>query len=319
MDQEQAVVEKRMKYAVIGTGAIGGFYGGLLANNGMDVHFLLNSDYQHVKEQGLRVDSIKGNFKLAVNAYGKPEDMPLCDVAIVALKTTNNHLLKELLSKVVKADGIIVVMQNGFGVEQVAADILPQATIIGGLCFIGSTKVGPGHINHSGFGMVNLGHYLADGSAAGITPELKLVAKDFLACGIDAKAIENLSYLRWQKLVWNVPFNGLSVVLNADTTKLLSQPASRELVKSIMLEVMAAANACGQPLSESLAQAMIDNTEVNMQHYSPSMKVDFEHKRPLEIEAIYQAMIDHAAQSGVDMKLARMLAQQLRFLSFDEQ
>lgn len=308
-----------MKYAVIGTGAIGGFYGGMLANNGMDVHFLLNSDYLHVKEQGLRVDSIKGNFKLNVNAYAKPEDMPLCDVAIVALKTTNNHLLKELLPKVVKADGMVVILQNGFGVERVAADILPQATIIGGLCFIGSTKIGPGHIDHSGFGLVNLGHYLADGSSGGITPELKLVADDFLACGIDAKAIENLSYLRWQKLVWNVAFNGLSVVLNADTTKLLSQPDSRELIKSIMLEVITAANACGQPLNESLAETMIGNTETNMQDYSPSMKVDYEYNRPLEIDAIYQSMIDHAAQFGVDMKLARMLTQQLRFLTRDDQ
>jgi 2-dehydropantoate 2-reductase len=307
-----------MKYAVIGTGAIGGFYGGMLANNGADIHFLLHSDYQHVKEQGLRIDSIKGNFNLAVNAYAKPEDMPLCDVAIVALKTTSNHLLEVLLPQVLKPDGIVVVMQNGFGVEQVAADILPKATIIGGLCFIGSTKIGPGHIKHSDFGMVNLGHYMPDGSAGGITPELSLVTKDFVACGIDAKPVENLSYLRWQKLVWNVPFNGLSVVLNSNTTKLLSQGDCRELIKSIMLEVIAAANACGQSLSTSIAEAMLVNTETNMQDYAPSMKVDYELNRPLEINAIYQSMIEHAAQSGVDMKLARMLAQQLRFLTRDD-
>lgn len=308
-----------MKYAVIGTGAIGGFYGGMLANNATDVHFLLHTDYQHVKERGLRIDSIKGNFNLAVNAYAKPEDMPLCDVAIVALKTTNNHLLKDLLPQVVKPDGMVVVMQNGFGVEQVAADILPQATIIGGLCFIGSTKVGPGHIKHSDFGMVNLGHYLPDGSAAGITPELQLITDDFLACGIDAKPVENLSYLRWQKLVWNVPFNGLSVVLNSNTNKLLRHDDTRELIKSIMLEVIAAANACGQSLNTSIAEAMLVNTETNMQDYAPSMKVDFEHNRPLEINAIYHSMIGRAAQSGLDMKLARMLAQQLRFLTHDHQ
>jgi 2-dehydropantoate 2-reductase len=307
-----------MKYAVIGTGAIGGYYGGLLAHNGMDVHFLLHSDYQHVKEQGLQIDSINGNFKVTVNAYAKPEDMPLCDVAIVALKTTSNHLLEVLLPQVVKPDGIVVVMQNGFGVEQVAADILPQASIIGGLCFIGSTKIGPGYIKHSDFGMVNLGHYMPDGSAVGMTPELRLVTEDFLACDIDAKPVENLSYLRWQKLVWNVPFNGLSVVLNSNTTKLLSQGDCRELIKSIMLEVITAANACGQSLSPSLAESMLVNTETNMQDYAPSMKVDYEHNRPLEINAIYQSMIDRATQSGVDMKLARMLAQQLRFLTRDD-
>ena len=303
-----------MKYAVIGTGAIGGYYGGLLARNGMNVHFLLHSDHQHVKKQGLRIDSINGNFTIDVNAYAKPEDMPLCDVAIIALKTTNNHLLKVLLPQVVKHTGIVVIMQNGLAVEQVAADILPQATIIGGLCFIGSTKIGPGHIKHSDFGMVSLGHYMMDESAAGITPELELVTENFLACGIDVKPVENLSFLRWQKLVWNVPFNGLSVVLNSGTAELLRQHDSRALIKSIMLEVITAANACGQPLSASVAELMLVNTETNMQNYSPSMKVDYEHNRPLEIDAIYQSMIDRAALSGVEMNLARMLAQQLRFL-----
>jgi 2-dehydropantoate 2-reductase len=307
-----------MKYAVIGTGAIGGYYGGLLAQNGKDVHFLLHSDYQQVKKQGLQIDSIKGNFKVAVNAYAKPEDMPQCDVAIVALKTTNNHLLEVLLPQIVKPDGIVVMMQNGLGVEQLASGILPLATIIGGLCFIGSTKIGPGHIKHSDFGLVNLGHYMTDGSSAGITPELKLITDDFLASGIDAKPVENLSYIRWQKLVWNVPFNGLSVVLKSNTADLLSQGDSRELIKSIMLEVIVAANACGQSLNMSIAEAMLVNTETNMQDYAPSMKVDFENNRPLEIDAIYQSMIDCAARSGVDMKLAKMLAQQLRFLTSDD-
>jgi 2-dehydropantoate 2-reductase len=244
--------------------------------------------------------------------------LKICHCAIVALKTTNNHLLEVLLPQVVKHDGIVVIMQNGLAVEQVAADILPQASIIGGLCFIGSTKMGPGHIKHSDFGMVSLGHYIKDESAAGITPELGLVTEDFLACGIDVKPVENLCFLRWQKLVWNVPFNGLSVVLNSSTAELLRQQGSRELIKSIMLEVIAAANACGQPLSASVAELMLVNTETNMQDYAPSMKVDYEHNRPLEINAIYQSMIDRAARSGSDMKLARMLAQQLQFLSRDD-
>lgn len=300
---------------MIGTGAIGGYYGGLLAKHGADVHFLLHSDYDHVNKQGLQVNSINGDFKVAVNAYAKPEDMPQCDVAIVALKTTSNHLLETLLPQVVKSNGIVIMMQNGYGVEQFAADILPKATIIGGLCFIGSTKIGPGHITHSDFGMINLGHYLPDESPAGITPELKQITEDFVTCGIDAKATDNLSFLRWQKLVWNVPFNGLSVVLNSNTADLLSQHDTRELIQSIMLEVIAAANACGHSLSTSVAESMLLNTETKMQNYAPSMKVDYEHNRPLEIDAIYQSMIDRAARSGAEMKLAKMLAQQLRFVS----
>ena len=87
-----------MKYGVIGTGAIGGFYGGKLAKSGQEVHFLLHRDYNYVKSNGLQIDSCDGSFHLdAVNAYHRTADMPVCDVVLVCLKTINNGLLQELL------------------------------------------------------------------------------------------------------------------------------------------------------------------------------------------------------------------------------
>ena len=88
-----------MNYAIVGTGAIGGFYGARLSRVGKEVHFLLHSDYEYVAEHGLRVDSCDGDFLLDhVNAYASTESMPKVDVVIVALKTTRNHLLTTLLT-----------------------------------------------------------------------------------------------------------------------------------------------------------------------------------------------------------------------------
>ena len=85
---------KKLRYGVIGTGGIGGFYGGMLANAGLEVHFLFNSDFSHVRDHGLRVDSVFGDFHLqSVHAYDRTEDMPVCDVVLVGLKTTSNSLL----------------------------------------------------------------------------------------------------------------------------------------------------------------------------------------------------------------------------------
>ena len=87
-----------MKYAIIGTGAIGGYYGARLAQSGQEVHFLLHSDFDYVKEHGLQVDSCDGSFHLDhVNAYRSTSDMPAVDVVLVCLKTINNHLLDTLL------------------------------------------------------------------------------------------------------------------------------------------------------------------------------------------------------------------------------
>ena len=111
-----------MTYSVIGMGAIGGYYGGRLANAGLEVNFLLHSDYAYVVEHGLRVDSCDGDFFLPhINAYHTLADMPKTDVILVALKTVNNHLLPELLSPIIREDTVVVLIQNGIGVE---ADLL---------------------------------------------------------------------------------------------------------------------------------------------------------------------------------------------------
>src|SRR4028118_63778 len=101
-------------YAVLGTGALGGFYGARLQQIGSEVHFLLHSDYEQVSQHGLRIESPDGNFMLPqVYAYRDVAEMPRCDVVMVALKTTQNHLLSRLLPSVVKEDGAVLVLQNG--------------------------------------------------------------------------------------------------------------------------------------------------------------------------------------------------------------
>ena len=107
-----------MTYGIIGTGAIGGYYGGKLAHSGKDVHFLFHRDYEYVREHGLQIDSCDGSFHLDnVNAYHSTADMPKCDVVLVGLKTTNNHLLPELLAPLLHPQTIVVLIQNGIGVE----------------------------------------------------------------------------------------------------------------------------------------------------------------------------------------------------------
>ena len=126
-----------MKYAIIGTGAIGGYYGARLAQSGQEVHFLSHSDYQYVKEHGLQVDSCDGSFHLDhVSVYQYSKDMPTCDVVIVGLKTTNNHLLPELLPPILGEHTAVVLIQNGIGVEADVQQMFPDVQLIAGLAFI---------------------------------------------------------------------------------------------------------------------------------------------------------------------------------------
>ncbi|MBN1578504.1 MAG: putative 2-dehydropantoate 2-reductase [Chitinispirillaceae bacterium] len=313
MESTTKSAEKRT-YAVIGTGAIGGYYGALLARSECEVHFLLHRDYDHVREHGLKVDSVRGNFVLPhVNAHRSPETMPKCDVVLVALKTTQNALLPKVIPSLLKENGAVVIMQNGLGVEEEVGAYAGDHPVMGGLCFICSNKAGPGHIRHLDYGHVTLAEYSSDKSGAGITPRMEETARDFENAGITVHLAENLGIVRWKKLVWNIPYNGLSVVLKTTTDQLISLPSGRSMIIDLMKEVIAGAAACGYSIEEEIIPQMLDATE-SMIPYHPSMKIDFDEKRPMEIEAIYSNPLRAALNAGATLPRVSMMYDQLRFL-----
>jgi len=304
-----------LTYAILGTGALGGYYGACLQKSGLEVHYLLRSDLDHVQQHGLVIESPDGDFKLPrVKAYGHVQDMPRCDVVIVALKTTQNHLLAELLPPVVKDDGVVLVLQNGLGVEAEAAAIAGPERILGGLCFLCSNKVGPGHIRHLDYKKISMGEYSPVGQAVGLTDRLRRIAADFERAGIPIELAEDLVLARWKKLMWNIPFNGLSVVLNATTQEIMSNPDARALAESLMQEVMQGAAAQGRAIAPEFVQTMLDHT-AKMKPYRTSMKIDYDEKRPLEVEAMYGNPLRTAQAAGVTLPRIQLLYQQLRFLN----
>lgn len=301
-------------YAIIGTGALGGYYGGLLARAGIDVHFLLRSDYQHVRQHGLVIDAKDGNFTLPkVNAYHNPADIPHCDVVVLALKTTQNHLLPSLLPPVTGNNTTVLVLQNGLGVEDQAAAVVGPDRVVGGLCFLCSNKLSPGHIQHLDYGQITLADYNLDGTPAGVTNRIKTIAADLESASITVRLSRDLSKSRWKKLVWNIPFNGLSVVLDATTDQIMADPHAHALARSLMLETVQAADAAGHPIDHDIIQIMLDQT-ANMLPYRTSMKLDYDHHRPLETQAIVNAPLQAAKNAGLESPRIETLLAQLNFL-----
>ncbi|MEM6458477.1 MAG: putative 2-dehydropantoate 2-reductase [Planctomycetota bacterium] len=289
-------------YAVLGTGALGGYYGGLLARAGFETHFLLRSDFEHVRDHGLRVDSKDGDFHVPpdrLHAHGDPADLPAVDVAVVALKTTSNGLLPELLAGCVKPDGVVLVLQNGHAPEADAAAVVGAERVLGGLCFLCSNKVGPGHIDHQDYGHVHVGRYAQTlGPAAA---RFRGVVEDFNRAGIETSAVDDLCLSRWKKLIWNIPYNGLSVVLGQKTDELMSDPSSRRRVEALMYEVQAAAAAAdGRTIEDAFIAQMLDYT-AKMRPYQPSMMLDHEAGRPLEVESIVGDPLRAGRAAGCDL------------------
>ena len=302
------------RYAIIGTGAIGGFYGARLQQAGHEVHYLLRSDYNHVAKHGLTIESIDGNFTLPqVHAYADVAQMPACDVVIVALKTTQNHLLPRLLPNVVKSDGVVLVLQNGLNVEPMVAEIVGSDRVMGGLCFICSNKVGPGHIRHLDYKAIALGEYGPNYKPQGITERLERISQDFEAADIPINQSEDLLKTRWRKLLWNIPFNGLSVALDATTDEMISDPAIYQLSTHLMKEVLSVARSYGRDIGDRALHENLDHT-AKMKPYKTSMKIDFDEGRPLELDAIFGQPIAAAQKHLVNVPLMTSLYQQLQFL-----
>ena len=302
-------------YAVIGTGALGGFYGAKLQHAGADVHFLVNSDYDRVKTSGLIIRSKDGDFTLPrVNAYNRASQMPACDVVLVCLKTTHNHLLPSILPAVVKPSSIVVAMQNGLGTEAEIAQMLPQQEILGGLCFICSNKVAPGEIHHLDYGQIKLGAYADGYRQVGITPMMERIAEDFRTAQIEISLSEDLLLARWQKLVWNIPYNGLSVVLDATTDRLMADPHTSKLVTQLMDEIQLIAAAYDRQITDEFISTMLAYT-IEMTPYRTSMKIDDDEGRPLEIAAMFEAPLAFARAKNIDVPRIEMLTQQLQFMN----
>ncbi|MBX3421104.1 MAG: putative 2-dehydropantoate 2-reductase [Pirellulaceae bacterium] len=306
-----------MSYAILGVGAVGGLYGGLLAQAGFDVHFVARSDVDHMRQHGLRVESPLGDFHLReVQVYGAAQEIPQVDCAVVCWKSTDNHHLSELLPRVCGPESIVLVLQNGLDVERAAADLVGADRVLGGCCFLCSNKIGPGHIRHLDYGRIAFGEYAPAGHLSGvarITSRMQRIAADFMAAGIEIAAQENLHEVRWKKLAWNIPFNGLSVVLNSDTEAIMNNPLVRQLAEELMIEVAASAAACGVQVTREHIDQMLEYTQ-NMVPYASSMLLDYQAKRPLELEAIFGNPIRFAQAGGYQPARIDMLYRQLSFL-----
>jgi len=305
-----------MKIAVVGCGAVGSYYGAKLSRDGHDLHFLLRSDYDAVRRNGVSVRSPQGDFQVRPRCVRTPEEIGRSDLVLVGLKTTANEQFPKLLPPLVDSATALVTLQNGLGNEEQLARLFRVEQILGGLCFVCLNRLGPGLIHHIDHGLVVLGEF-----QRWPEPRTHDIASAIRHAGIPCKVTANLAQAHWEKLVWNIPFNGLGVAGVAGfeavlgtrpsqtiaaqpecltTDKLLGEPRWERLVRELMLEVISAARALGYDLRDSLADKQIERTRT-MGAYKASTLLDFEKGRPLELESLFLEPLRQAKKSGASV------------------
>jgi 2-dehydropantoate 2-reductase len=269
------------KIAVVGSGAIGIYYGVRLAAAGQDVSFLLRNDFEHVREHGLKVESVAGDILLeTVRCEKLTSDIGEVDLVIVAWKTTANEDAKEIITPLIGENTQLLVLQNGLGNCEYYAELFGAHRILGGLCFVCINRVSPGHVQHTASGLIRMGSY----SGAKCPDDL---TETFIQSGIPCEWVDSLEKAQWMKLVWNIPFNGLAIAEGGvDTAQLLGELDLENELRALMNEVLLCAAAFGHTIDPKFINHQINITR-SMGAYKPSSMIDYVAGLPVEVEAIW--------------------------------
>lgn len=298
------------KIAIVGSGAIGTLYGSRLQEAGHEVHFLMRSDYEAVKQRGsIIVRENSGERVISpVLVHASSAEIGICDLVLITLKTTSNADLPGILGPLVAPGTPVVTLQNGFGSEEFLATFLPPESIMGGLCFVGVHRTGPGELK--GFqtpGYITLGEFNRPPNE-----RTRAVADCLSAAGIPTTVAESLAGARWEKLMWNIPYNGLSIAAGCiPTDQIMRDPVLVDEVRALMHEVVRAAAAEGYVIPEARIEARIAGTP-KIGAYRPSSLVDHLAGRLVEVESIWAEPLRRARARGVDTPRLALLHALLR-------
>mmetsp|Transcript_1094 Transcript_1094/g.1431 ORF Transcript_1094/g.1431 Transcript_1094/m.1431 type:complete len:364 (-) Transcript_1094:372-1463(-) len=291
----QSRVLSMKSVAVIGSGAVGCYYGARLAEGNHDVTFQMRRDLQAVKQNGLSVQSCLGdmfleNPKVAATA----EEIGPVDWVLVCLKSYALKEAKDLIAPCVGENTRILMIMNGLAIEEPIAEWFGAEKVFGGLAFICANRGVPGQVIHSDYGALDVGHFLDDPS------ELDQVKELFAPTKVEARIQDCLLAARWGKLLWNIPFNGISVAMGGvRTDQIMNDPDLRSLALKVMMDVRDSGNLDLKAQGKQ-TQIGMDKVELlmqltdDMEPYKTSTMLDFVEGRPLEIEYMYSKPLERA-------------------------
>lgn len=305
-----------MRTAVMGTGGVGGYFGGMLAKAGHDVTFIARGPHlAAIRDNGLRVETVHGDFTVGPDTVGRglPTDAPLAtedpsdvgpvDLVLFCVKTYHTDEAGHAIAPLVGDDTLILSLQNGVDNEEKLAEMYGQAHVLGGVCYISSAITAPGVITQvSGPRRVVFGEL--DGS---ITRRAERIHQAFVDAGIDTTLSEDVQKALWTKFLFICALSGVASVARAPVGDLVAIPETRQLLRDTMAEVEGVARARGVDLDAGIVDRMMETAEGFAPGTKPSMLVDVEHGNRVEIDALNGTVARLGAELGVPTPANRFI------------
>lgn len=294
-----------MKIAVLGTGAVGGYFGGKLANAKNDVCFIARGKTLEVlNEKGLVVKSYTGDFTIKKpKASSDLKAVTDADLILFCVKSYSTAEVAKAIKPLIKSNAIIVSMQNGIDNEDILSEILGKEKVLGSVIYITSSSPEPGLIKHTSYGKVTLGELNGK-----VSERAECIEKMFLSAGIPTNISPNIKKDLWKKLMLNVPFNGFSALTGKPLKVYFQIPDATDSYYRALKEVQLIALSEGykisdQDVDEALAMS---KTEQSLKFKSSTLQ-DLEAGKPLEIYSLHGAVMKIAKKHNLDVPVNKLL------------
>lgn len=303
-----------MKILIMGTGGVGGYYGGLLAQQGNEVTFVARGAHLYaMRHEGLKVKSIHGDFTLpTVNATDDPAKVGPVDLILFCVKTYNTDQAAQAIRPAVGAQTVVMSLQNGIDAAERIGNIVGVEHVVGGATWLSSAVEAPGVIKQiSQFRRIVYGEL-----GGGMSERIQSIQKVLENTGITAEASENIQKVLWTKFVFISAVSSLGSLTRLPMGDYRSVPQARQLLTYIMQEVTALAHAQGVLLDPDVVQKSIDFIDNSAPHIKPSMQLDVEAGRRTELESMIGVIGRKGRELGIptpsaDFVYASLLAVEL--------
>ncbi len=294
-----------LEYAVIGTGACGGVVGGKLFGAGRVVNFLARRDCSHIQSNGIEIQGQSlANIKSSqVSVQESITEMPKCDVILLTVKGYDNASILPNLGAVLKPESIIIIFQNGLGIEKELARLYPNIRQIVTVSWIKATRLSPGIYRHDFGTLVDAIAYLGSSDTYSSEPDSleKQVIVDFAKAGLNLQFSRDFFNKQWTKLALNIPLFIITIKCNISSKTALSDNVHSTKIAALRGEIEQVARAYSIEIDTTFIAQVDQQLKDSESHTYPSMKVDFDSKKKLELETIFLPVIQMAGKKGVEI------------------
>ncbi len=288
-----------MKIAVMGTGGVGGYFGGRLAQGENDVHFIARGEHlEALREEGIKVKSTLGDFDIrAIPVTGDTEHIGEVDAVLFTVKSQDTREAAEEIKLLLGDSTVVVSLQNGVDNEEVLKEVLESGQVLGGVAYIEALISAPGEITHkSPFAKVSFGAFGGENS-----PKAQELLEAFEAVGVEAELENDIQRVIWTKWLFICAFSGITALTRQPIGRVLEDEATTDLYRRAMKEIAALAQARGVDLPEDIVQERLEFSRNSLDpEMRSSLQQDLVKGRPLELDALNGYASKLGDELGVD-------------------